>query len=626
MSVRVKQTSTDFERKAIDSGRNHLIAELELEQHKHKHPDDFYSVYQKKTAKQLCEFFINPSNIWACVIALTQSGKTRLIHCFIYMFIQSYTISYKNIFIITGHSSKEWKRQTKDRFPDLIERNILHRQDLQNEKIRTLLKNIKNALIIIDECHVAAQPKQTINTLFNDSNIKEEYGRRDIKIVCISATPNGIGSDIINNLNQGAGFFVMKPGDSYHSIFQKLDDGKVFEAKELSGRNCQGKQTDGGVHLRNQVEILDIIKKIETPKYHLIRLQVGIRYDFCKQEFENHLETMGLDFEIKEYTDKQEIRIDDIVCNKPIKHTLVFIKEKLRCAKSVDEINKMRHIGSVYDRRTKQDDVANQGLAGRTTGYDINRDIIVFTRIPSIQRYRALWNLCLEGKFDEANRLQWSSSTTNKKGTYMSHEWVGIHRNIENNVYIRECKILIFNNMKFAQKFMKNLIFYNPYNDEEIKLYGRVTNRKKITTEDGNEFYCDSLRKQKNLIPRSFEAVIDQIEKKHVSSKKKNGQKIFHQSNYFAGYLKPPKLENGKWVGGNNKTLRIVIPLPLLCNYYHDSIPLLENLYDYKDYMTKELTVVQQNYNEEEFIEYMQFINNKYNIKLEYVDEDDDDE
>lgn len=622
MSVRVKQVYTDSKRKLIDSGCDYLITQLE-----HERPEDFYSVYQKKTAAQLCEFFINLSNIWACVIALTQSGKTRLIHCFIHVFIKSYTISHKNIFIITGHSSKEWKRQTSARFPDLIERNILHRQDLRKEEIKTLLKNIKNALIIIDECHVAGGPAQTINDLFKNSNIKEGYGKRDIKIVCISATPNGIGSDIIRNLNQGAGFFVMKPGDSYLSIFQKLDEGKVFEAKELSGRNCQGKQTDGGVHLKNQVEILDIIKKeFEHPKYHLIRLPVGVRYDFCKQEFENHLETMGLDFEIKEYTDKQEIRIDEIVCNKPIKQTLVFIKEKLRCAKSVDEINKMRHIGCVYDRRTKQDDVANQGLAGRTTGYGVNRDIIVFTSISSIQRYRALWNLCLEGKFDEVRELKWNSATTNKKGTYMSQEWVGIHHNIENNVYKRECKIIIFNNMKIAKKFMKNLIFNNPYNDEEIKLYGRVTNRKKITTEDGNEFYCDSLRKQKNLVPRSFEAVIDQIEKKHTSSKTKNGKKEFHHSNYFAGYLKPPKLENGKWVGGNNKTLRIVIPLPLLCNYYHDSIPLLENLDGYKDYITKELTVVQQNYNEEDFIEYMRFINNKYNIKLEYVDEDDDDE
>ena len=619
-SIRVLKKYDNSERNIIEKGSAHLGALLDAD-----YTDRPYSEYQNQTAKLLCDFYSVLYNVWSCVIALTQSGKTRLIHCFVNMFIKSNTIPYEHIFIITGHSSTEWKEQTKKRFPRLLHENILHRSDLRNKETIKKLSDIENALIIIDECHVASEISHTINKLFIETKIKEEYAKRDIKIVCISATPNGIASDVIRKLDQGTGFFIMKPTDSYLSIFKKLDEGKVFEARNLSGRNRCGKVTDSGVHLENQKEILKKINEFETPKYHFIRLPVGNRYEFCKQEFEKHIKKNDLDFEIKEYTDKQEIRIDDIVRNEPVKPTLVFIKEKLRCAKSVDEDNKMKHIGIVYDRITSRDDVANQGLAGRTTGYGVNKDIIVFTNISSVERYRAIWNLCLKGKFDEAMRLKWNSTTTNnKKGTYMSCAWIGICHNNENKEYTRECNIITFNDMKSAKKFMKNLKFNNPYNGKEMKLYGNVRKRNTIKTADGNEFYCDSLRERDNTKPRSFGEVIDQVSKKTYSSKGKKGKKTFHHSNYFVGYLKPPKLKNGKWVGGNNKTLRIVIPLPLLCNYYHDSIPLLENLDDYNDYMTKEHTVVKQKYKEDEFIEYMEFINQKYNIKLEYVEVDDE--
>lgn len=206
----------------------------------------------------------------------------------------------------------------------------------------------------------------------------------------------------------------------------------------------------------------------------------------------------------------------------------------------------------------------------------------------------------------------------------MSNKWTGICHDNNNDIYERECKLITFNNMKIAQKFMKNLKFNNPHNNKLIKLYNRVTNRKKITTQDGKEFYCDSLRKQHEVVPRSYAEVINQISKKHISNKTKHGKKTFHHSNYFVGYLKPPKLENGKWVGGNNNTLRVVVPLPLLCNFYHDCIPLLHKLDDYSDYITKEREFVLQNFSEKEYFEYMEFVNVKYDTKLEFVEDDDD--
>ena len=53
-----------------------------------------------------------------------------------------------NIYIITGLSSCEWKRQTQDRIPKSIK--IFHRNDLLTKFVPDI-KDKKNVLIIIDE-------------------------------------------------------------------------------------------------------------------------------------------------------------------------------------------------------------------------------------------------------------------------------------------------------------------------------------------------------------------------------------------------------------------------------------------------------------------------------------------
>ena len=60
--------------------------------------------------------------------------------------------------------------------------------------------------------------------------------------------------------------------------------------------------------------------------------------------------------------------------------------EKARCAVTFAHKNL---IGILYERlpKTPKDDVIVQGLAGRACGYNVDDGIIVFTNVPSIERY-----------------------------------------------------------------------------------------------------------------------------------------------------------------------------------------------------------------------------------------------
>ena len=61
---------------------------------------------------------------------MTQTGKTGCMTALIQHYILSYNIPIDNIYIITGLSDKEWKKDTKNRMPDSISARVFHRANL----------------------------------------------------------------------------------------------------------------------------------------------------------------------------------------------------------------------------------------------------------------------------------------------------------------------------------------------------------------------------------------------------------------------------------------------------------------------------------------------------------------
>ena len=88
-----------------------------------------------------------------------------------------------------------------------------------------------------------------------------------------------------------------------------------------------------------------------------------------------------------------------------MEHTFIFIKEKLRCAKTLVKT----YLGIIYERYTNfpDDTVIIQGLVGRGTGYNDNGKSIYFTNLESIEKYEKLW----ESNFEDRT-VKWASKTT----------------------------------------------------------------------------------------------------------------------------------------------------------------------------------------------------------------------
>lgn len=362
---------------------------------------------QFRIGSKVSETFINndgsPAEVlYAMVVAKTQSGKTGSMLEVIGRAVNEGGVSPDNIFIITGLSSKDWKESTKKVFPQIIHSNILHNNDVR-QTLALNLNGKQKVLIIIDELHMASSDNQTIASVLKECKFHDpEYCyENDIRIVEYSATPDGVLKDRLKNEERSRRIFA-EDGDGYTSCFDLLEQERVFQFKDLSEGN-------------NVLELWRYItNKYNTPKYHIIRTATK---NPKKDKTEENLKTLP-EFEVLEHNmnTRQEIGdLNAIIRCPPSKHTIIIIKEMLRCAKVLEK----QHIGVVYERFCKNvnDSAIIQGLLGRVTGYGVPKDISVFTNIDTINRYKKLW----DSEFGDAS-IKWISNTNNKS-TYARDDW-----------------------------------------------------------------------------------------------------------------------------------------------------------------------------------------------------------
>ena len=152
---------------------------------------------QEEMGKALSTGIFATGVFFQIVVALTQSGKTGCMSALIKHCIESAEniITPENIFVITGISSKDWVIQTRGRMPDMIEKQIVHRNDLK--KLAKILKGRENVLIIVDEVHIACGKKMSINKLMLELGYKdpEFLMENNINFVEFSATPGAVLKD-----------------------------------------------------------------------------------------------------------------------------------------------------------------------------------------------------------------------------------------------------------------------------------------------------------------------------------------------------------------------------------------------------------------------------------------------
>jgi hypothetical protein len=321
-------------------------------------------------------FSDNISLRYLLAFALTQSGKTGSMLSVIHHFLNdpSLSTSLDNVFIITGISSKDWVSQTKLRFPESLHKHIYHRNNLIQFFID--IESKKDALVILDEVHIASKTKQSLASIFNllHFNDSDFIFRNSIRFVFFTATPNNIS---FFHDNPNADIVKMIPPNDYTSIFDLLRNDQILPFKDLT-------DMDNVIELKHF-----ILSKFNSPRFHIIRTHSNSIHNNFKQNrtiflfkklWGNHanfiLDDLSFDF-------------NSILSSPPSKHTFIFIKERLRCAKTILKL----HVGVLYERISNSPKIDSiiQGLAGRATGYDAHSSLYVFSHLPSILLYSDLW-------------------------------------------------------------------------------------------------------------------------------------------------------------------------------------------------------------------------------------------
>jgi len=341
---------------------------------------------QVQFGKDIAESFKNPNIYSILAVALTQSGKTGSMLSVIEQ------VPHEHVFLITGLSSVEWVEQTKSRFPKHLSNCIFHRNQLPSFVKK--VKNLKNVLVIIDENQIAFKSHQTIHNSFLEAGLMDvkDLIAKQVRIVHFTATPTNTDEFLSHSFSD---VVFMKQDPAYVSAFDLFEQGRILEYKDLAGcleendySNVSWKKPDSFVPVHEDVtghldELNTELDRFKSPRYHIIRTFHSYFHDVTILNF------MKV-FPDAEFISEMELdNMDHLLEKAPLKHTFLFIKEKLRCAKTLSK----DHLGILYERLTKKPKMNTilQGLAGRLTGYHTNTDAVVFSNPRLVVEYHRRW-------------------------------------------------------------------------------------------------------------------------------------------------------------------------------------------------------------------------------------------
>ena len=418
---------------------------------------------QRLSAARICAELVSLQTLFVLLVAQTQSGKTGTMVALIkqYLLHQDNYTPVKNIIVITGLSSIDWWRQTRERIPDGI--RVLHRNKL-NDDFAEELSQMRNVLIIFDEVHIACKKTQTLTKLFHKAGFHsvESLLERDIKCVEFCATPDGVLYNL-SNKSWGKHTKIIKsdPGVGYTSIFDLYDQGRVYQSEDLCGFDVEypkNNNTFPTISLdRIKKETIEHIEQLKQQinnfnscKYHLFRIPGG---DLQINSNLRHI--FGSDnYSYLTYDQQSDISdLNEVLSKEPKRHTFILIKEKLRCAVTLTKT----YLGILYERfaLNPSDSVNIQGFAGRITGYDTNSDSIIYTNISSILQYRQQW----ETDFKD-NTISWISNTTyfNKRHNITIGKQTFNHATLfmQNISDSRKERYMVFNNFSELRNDFRN--------------------------------------------------------------------------------------------------------------------------------------------------------------------------
>ena len=258
-----------------------------------------------------------------------------------------------NVRILTGMSNCEWEKGMIEKCPKCYKDKIFHHGQLS----RANLKNLKNALIIIDEIDSGDKEYQILHKTLEDSGLLDInfMSENNIRFVLISATIirelHELGS-WGGNLNSS---ITMSIPDSYigHGDFLKL--GIIQEFYPMKSISNAEKWIDEDILTYGTDFRVHIARTTDTDAKN-----IAAACKTKKIEFINHNA-----FERLPQNELKKIFEEPLT-----KHLVICVKGFYRRANMIPNKWKMR-IGATHELHTKTVDnnVQVQGLPGRMSGY-----------------------------------------------------------------------------------------------------------------------------------------------------------------------------------------------------------------------------------------------------------------
>ncbi len=347
---------------------------------------------QKKYAMEIMEAFKKGIHL-ATFVAPVQWGKTGVILSLIHecCMTDDFFINPNNIFVMTGMSDNEWKAQTQSRMISELRSSVYHLHGMMKFKFD---ENIRDVLIVIDECQIANQENQTIrkfflkNKLFDMNYLKE----RNIRIIQTSATPDNVLVDSREYSADEHYCSIVEMGlenpERSYKFFTDFEEGHLKESMDLS---C----------MDNVKDLFNDIISFKSARWHIVRIPSDKKMEDIKNQTVTNIEICANlnDCDIKYHM--MNLSIDDdkepeeILSQRPVsgKHTVILVKNKWRASKSFPD----KYIGVVHERFTKlKPEFATevQGLAGRMIGHGKMKSKykpIIYCQRKCIQEYIQLF-------------------------------------------------------------------------------------------------------------------------------------------------------------------------------------------------------------------------------------------
>lgn len=353
------------------------------------------------------------------IIADTQSGKSDIMINLVdkvYKNKRFYRkeFNFDKIAIIICASDLDLKRdlQTKitDVFKDDINIMIKHLPEISNyEKYKTDWENYKDcSIIIFDENHCDINEKSIVDNFRSRMKIHtDDLSDNDnaVRVIGFSATPYEQMHAMIN-------YIYMKPRRNYYSIRDMLDNKKIQQSSRLDVYTNVKKVFD---LTRIKTKIGYVIIRLPTSDKEKNNVMVNVATYFRNNN--KKIITFMYNMNAKEDINKTHLN------KKPKLLTIIYVKDKIRKGKTLMK----NHIIMMYDR-TENENVSTtvQSFAGRATGYNVNKNLIVFCHLSNIRSHLD-WT---ENNFD----LEYIPRTVHIRKNTLVNTFIGKDiEDIENN-------------------------------------------------------------------------------------------------------------------------------------------------------------------------------------------------